>query len=731
MPRVPLQQSEYTGVPTVEPSSANTPEISVRAPIEAFGGATAEGMKALGKGLGDVGNELFARAYAMQQLNNEAEVNQAEANHIMEQAQLGAQYGELRGRAAKDEFPKFQEDSEALRQKYRNSLSSPMAQKMFDGRSLSTMSYSIRHATYHAASEFTKYQLGASQSKVQALSDQALQPSIDDGQFNSSLESTANEVRQQGLIAGWDADQTEQHVKVAQSNLWSKRVLGMAKDQPFAAEKIMRDAIANGDIRGEDIKKVQDYVRQSRNTVGAKNISHEVLSQSDPVASVPGSFVAQIKKSEGFTPVAKWDFKQFSSGYGTKAKFAGERITEAEADQRFRTELGNAANVVDRINPNLSAGTRAAMTSLTYNAGDAWTKGRLGDAIAKGDEAAAKELFLQYNRAGGQVNPGLVARREREAAWFGKESAAPPSLRDQVDLGVAMAKQLVPDDPLFPDYVRNQIEADHNRQRRIKLDDDYTNRQTVEAGLMGGDSGKLPTTLEELKGMSPTIEAAWTALPPSKQRQYLGALARNAKGETQWTGEGLRDYQRLKGMAAEDPAQFLDENVIDAKIPNSARRELVNLQIKVKSGAAGDPRMTKYMTAVAGDLNAAGISKTSDPDRYYQFRGAFEDAIHSHQQDKTKAPTNEEARQIAARLLQEQATPWWLNPWSKTPTFAMPVPTAEAEAIRADPTWQRLGIIPTDQQIQRIYTRSLYQRLFSKPTVTEEAVGGPTVPMSR
>jgi hypothetical protein len=48
----------------------------------------------------------------------------------------------------------------------------------------------------------------------------------------------------------------------------------------------------------------------------------------------------------------------------------------------------------------------------------------------------------------------------------------------------------------------------------------------------------------------------------------------------------------------------------------------------------------------------------------------------------------------------------------------VPVPAAEAEKIRNDPEWAKQNIVPDDNQIQRVYTRKLYQDLYSKsPTV--------------
>lgn len=132
-----------------------------------------------------------------------------------------------------------------------------------------------------------------------------------------------------------------------------------------------------------------------------------------------------IKKSEGYTPRASWDYKQHSIGYGTRAKFPGETIDREEAERRLAAEITSAAAIVDRFAPNLDPGTRAALTSLTFNAGSAWTQAGLGQAIKAGDLGKAREIFLQYNKAGGQELPGLVARRQREAEWFGNQPAAP------------------------------------------------------------------------------------------------------------------------------------------------------------------------------------------------------------------------------------------------------------------------------------------------------------------
>lgn len=142
-------------------------------------------------------------------------------------------------------------------------------------------------------------------------------------------------------------------------------------------------------------------------------------------------YLDAIKGLEGYAPAASWDYKQNSSGYGTKAQPGDENIPpdqlKAVHEQRYQDEIAKAAAHVDSVNPNLPAGARAALTSLTYNAGPGWSQSGLGELVRSGDLQGAATRFLEYNKAGGEVNPGLVARRQKEEAWFGQGLPQRPS----------------------------------------------------------------------------------------------------------------------------------------------------------------------------------------------------------------------------------------------------------------------------------------------------------------
>jgi len=130
-------------------------------------------------------------------------------------------------------------------------------------------------------------------------------------------------------------------------------------------------------------------------------------------------YLESIRRFEGFNPVAKQDCSQLSNGYGTRARFAGETLSADEAESRFREAISSAERLVDGCQPDLDEGTKAALTSLTYNTGAKWMRDGLGDAIRRHDLTAAREIFRQYTTAGGHVLPGLISRRSEEVTWFG------------------------------------------------------------------------------------------------------------------------------------------------------------------------------------------------------------------------------------------------------------------------------------------------------------------------
>lgn len=146
-------------------------------------------------------------------------------------------------------------------------------------------------------------------------------------------------------------------------------------------------------------------------------------------------YLESIKSFEGFTRTAKWDYAQHTNGFGTKALYSGEQISRVEAERRFAIEIEQARQFVDKHAKGWDDGTKAALTSLTFNAGTRWATSGLGEALRNSDLNAVKSHFLAYTKADGVDLPGLVKRRLAEVAWIGEPPAKTVKEMPAADIG--------------------------------------------------------------------------------------------------------------------------------------------------------------------------------------------------------------------------------------------------------------------------------------------------------
>lgn len=203
------------------------------------------------------------------------------------------------------------------------------------------------------------------------------------------------------------------------------------------------------------------------------------------------SLVEGVKGFEGYAAKAYPDYKQYSVGYGTRATSPNEVIDKAEAERRLQTELGKAKSIVQAFAPNAPPGVQNALTSLTYNAGDKWTRSGLGALVKAGDYQGAQQRLLQYNKAGGVTNTGLVKRRAAEAQWMGGQQPAPVQVADASGQTVgspqsggldreALAKMMA--NPYTRDFAQKLILQQYVKQPVSALDQakiDYYKAQTA------------------------------------------------------------------------------------------------------------------------------------------------------------------------------------------------------------------------------------------------------------
>jgi hypothetical protein len=717
MPQVP-----YSGTLQVAPQLEPTPRYTADAMPAAFGVNVWQAVEGLGKTGESVGSEIFARGIAMQDLANHSEAQEADAKYMQQAGELHADFSSKQGKDAVDAYPQYIEDVRKARSGIRDGLSNGMSQKLFDTQSLSTMGRTVFNGAGHAATQNKVYANNSSESRIQAIGDNTLSAPQDDASFRNGLNEVEIEVRSQGGLKGWDEEQVNEAIRQRKSWLWSQRIQGLAKSEPIRAGEMLEDAIKKGEVRGQDIAKLTNLTQNANHTVGARMISHDISTgangrwgEGQVDIRAAASAIKQIESGGNYNSIGVMTRHGRALGaYQVMEEDLPEYLAKAGLPKMSPKEFLADHAVQDQV---FAANFGAAMKKYG-NANDAASAWFSGQPLAQAKARNANDSTPTYRGIG----VGTYVTR------FNAALAKDAPLSAKVDMGQRIAQERTPDDPLMQDVVRDRIETDHNRAKQIQRDDEFQNRQVIETALMGGQNGKIPHTPEELQADSKAAQA-WDWLVqnhPATARRYMGVMATHAKGDNAWTDQSLRQYQILKGESSDkfQVADFIDKDILGTNLPWSAKKELINLQFNLKNKAEGDPRVDRAMGWLDDSLFAAGITRTGpNKDAYHQFRGILSDQLQSFAEDNKRPPKEDEVRKMGARLLQtppdlSKREPGFLWGTRDTPTWKVPVPAAEAEKIRNDPEWAKQNIVPDDNQIQRVYTRKLYQDLYSKsPTV--------------
>lgn len=133
--------------------------------------------------------------------------------------------------------------------------------------------------------------------------------------------------------------------------------------------------------------------------------------------------MALVQQFEGLRLTAYRDVVGILTvGYGHTGKDVkpGEEISQTQARALLISDLQAAVAVVNHVvKVPLTQNQFDALVDFAYNAGiGALTRSTLLLKLNAGDYAGAAALFAEWDHAAGKVVPGLLRRREAEAALF-------------------------------------------------------------------------------------------------------------------------------------------------------------------------------------------------------------------------------------------------------------------------------------------------------------------------
>ena len=160
-------------------------------------------------------------------------------------------------------------------------------------------------------------------------------------------------------------------------------------------------------------------------TVGAVPVSAE------STFTASEELIEMLKAMEGFDLYPRWDYMQWTVGYGTACpsedleRYRANGITEEEADALLRDKLESFGKSVNSFNDKYSLGFTQnqfdAILLFTYNMGHAWMfqNGTFRQSLIDGDTGNDLMFTIcKWSHAGGQILVPLIKRRLIEYNMF-------------------------------------------------------------------------------------------------------------------------------------------------------------------------------------------------------------------------------------------------------------------------------------------------------------------------
>lgn len=665
MPNVPT-----VTLPSVAPSpSAGLPyQSSAGATPAAFGGDIATAEQGFARQLEQSGDMLAKHAIKMQE---DANVTSAEKLFLDQDIKLGKlteEYNSKQGSARVNALPKFQEDAVALRDEGLNASPNPDVKRKFDQLFTRQLGFSVKAAGRESASAFRADQKATSNAVVANSMNNIARNANDDQQF---LASTQNGLESQRALPEYQgaSDEVKQYMdRTLVSGAWATRLQSMAATDPLRARELFKKN--KEQLDGDVQLKLEPLINQ-------KIIQKDTAIASDQIIGDLGSKTMEerIKKLEGYSEKPYWDYKQSTSGYGTKAQPGDEAIPPEERKavytQRLRNELASAYQIVDNNFPGLPKGARDALASLTFNAGSGWTRQGLGQAIREGDMEKAKAILPQYNKV---TNPdgtkselgALTRRRAEELTWWNNDTTEAPT--DPVKMQTAAfdkarerAAKVFPDDPVsqaeYLDKLQQKITGDTRVMEKAARDLQLQTRNIVQAELFTPDNAV--TSYDKL---SARAQQAYDQAPPLLKKSFDDAMIKNSKADVALTPERQFRFDALRGEATLPSTvdKFMSRDLSSIDLPRTQLSMLKKMQDDRKALLEKGAKMAPYMASMRGDLNDLQINEsrtdTARNEEFLKFRGVYEKQLMDFAEEKKRPANEQEGREIGKKLLKDIVT---------------------------------------------------------------------------
>jgi hypothetical protein len=258
-------QVPYNPVPTESPQLNPLPQAHVDTPIAAFGGATADALTHMGTVAEGAGKELFDRAYAMQELNEQVKADGASADTMDKQLKLYLDYDKLQGQARIDGYQGYVDGLKSIRDDGMQGLNSPYAKMQYLRDTRRNESTMLWHGGMLARTGGDEAAVNGAHSLMNAAVDSAVTISSNDPkEYNKALDGMTSAasllVTQQFHLNPGDPGFNEKLAEI-KSDKASGIIKGLLSgNDPEKAQSLMNSWAKSGVLQPADLDLIKERV---------------------------------------------------------------------------------------------------------------------------------------------------------------------------------------------------------------------------------------------------------------------------------------------------------------------------------------------------------------------------------------------------------------------------------------------------------------------------------------
>lgn len=652
-------------LPSVQPQGPSGGFFNIQDPTMAFGAGIGQAITGVGKEVSHFGDVMEKHANILQDRQNAAQATDMFVEWDKEAAGLQMWHRQQEGTNAVTTLPELYKKQDELRDKYINQTPNVEVRRLFDQDSKRRLGFMIQDAGSYAANQNKTSNIRASQSR-QSLAIQQAGNSQDDEEFKFNVDSALKGLDAEAMERGWSPEQKEVQKHSVVSKVWQSRLDTIAMNDPFKAKDLYdqnKDQILDPVTRMH----IEQNLLRQYNNVGTRydadsiangtgfrnfpNIGGGTHREAIGQIESGGRYDAQgpvVAKGTfaGQRGIGKYQVMEGNVGPWTK-EVLGKEMTPEE----FRKNKDAQDSVFDA-----KFGQLVEKYGNPQDAASAWHSGRsLAEATKAGatDGYTRTEDYVKRFNAALGTGAAQPLTTESDAGW----------LKGAIDRAKAIAQARAPDNPAYEDTLVTRVKTEYNNVKTVKNAVDTENFMNVQQALIEQKDGKpVVTTVSQLLD-NPATNAAYNALSPTKQRQVLSQVERNAKADVPLTPERWNRFQELKGIAVNDPKKFLETEVGAEDLPRILQGQLFTQQRGMSKNLQDTSRLTRAISTVTPMLNDAGIVRSRTDQQkagvYNQFVGAYQTELSSWEEQNKKFPNEKEQMQIAAKLLREQNPDRW------------------------------------------------------------------------